>query len=817
VIAAALFHPLPFMPDSTCPEKHVLLDFAAGRGEASLRSSVLGHLARCPLCRQVVSAAHESTDPQPETAPTPDEPLYVSGSHLGCDIAERELEDQSTALHSPEDVASRFDFRLLESPRRGEVIGHLGKYEVLQVLGYGGMGVVFRAQDEQLLRAVAIKVMSRELASSPTARRRFIREARAAAAINHPNVVTIHAVEEHNGTPFIVMEFIEGESLRDRLRHGPRLELIDVLRIAAQVASGLAAAHAHGVIHRDIKPGNIMLQDGLQRVKITDFGLARVAVDNIELTSRQMGVGTPSYMSPEQVRGDEIDARSDLFALGCVIFAMLRGHSPFHGRTTLEIARKVADGEPSPPVAEASVPPFLAEMVERLLQKSPDERYQSAGEVSEILRRHLALVNQTPTDKIGQVYHQHLPAPPRSNRMNPGLIAAIVAGVLALLAAAGWQLGLFSRRPLDQTASALLDTASGSQAAASTTAPRTLTVAKNGEADCTTISEALRQVTPNSTVTILDTDEYVEAIRLTDASRFSGVQLISPQGATLRSSDPGAAVVTVVGIAGLRLEGFTIVAPQGQVGIEINGSCPGLHLVNIKVERTANADGLSTSHAAVAIRNGATGTREQPIVVRRVSVRDTNVGVAIANPGAQDAASSHIVVEECQVLGLSREGSTLLAVLRRCEDIVIRRNIFAHGDTGLSLFTAEEAQIVRCQIHQNTWHDVERWINWVGPMTQPLSIELHHNLIVDAERIEPAARELATTASENAVFINNILMNPRSASESFAPLAIEMPDFPLLSQDANHPDYLKPDFARLKASSSKLDPIPGRYSAGDTP
>jgi hypothetical protein len=158
---------------------------------------------------------------------------------LGRDIAAAELADQSTRLYqSPEELASRFDLSLLEPPQQAGSLGRLGKCEVLEVLGFGGMGIVFRAQDQHLLRTVAIKVMSRDVAASPTARRRFIREARAAAAINHPNVVTIHSVEEHNGTPFLVMELLEGESLRDRLRHRPKLELLEVLNISAQIAAG---------------------------------------------------------------------------------------------------------------------------------------------------------------------------------------------------------------------------------------------------------------------------------------------------------------------------------------------------------------------------------------------------------------------------------------------------------------------------------------------------------------------------------------------------------------------------------------------------
>jgi serine/threonine protein kinase len=811
------------MAEQNCPEKQVLLEFAAGRCDASLQSAIQAHLDQCPECRRTVATAAESTTEQQPRASTVSEPLVVSGSYLGCDIVDVDSSERYTGPISSEEVLqSRFDCRLLEPPREAGALGQLGKYVVLEVLGYGGMGVVFRAKDEQLLRTVAIKVMSRELAGSATARRRFIREARAAAAINHPNVVTIHAVEEHEGTPFLVMEFIQGESLRDRLRHRPKLEIGDVVSIAFQVASGLAAAHAHGVIHRDIKPGNVMLEDELARVKITDFGLARVAVDNVDLTSNHIGIGTPAYMSPEQVKGEEIDPRTDLFALGCVMYAMLRGHSPFHGRTALEIARNVADRQPSPQPADSGIPPFLSEIIDRLLQKSPDKRYQSAGEVAELLRRDLEEINRTPTDKLGQLVRHPAPAPSRSKWPRLALAAAVVIGLGALTGLVGWQLGLYRFRPPGQspgTPGNLLATIvpvdpGGVQKPAVAPEVRPLvTVAQSGNADCTSISEALRRVAPSGQVTILDAAEYVETIRFTDSKRYAGVRLISPEHATLRSNDPGL-VVAVRGIPNLRLEGLTIIATQAQVGIEVGGTCPGLHLENIQVQRTDNPDGTLKSNAALALRYGAAGSAEQPIIVRGLHLLSTNVGLVIGNPaGAKDGPASHMVIEESLIQGLSREKSTLLALLHRCDNVVIRRNIFARGLQGLSILSDDQSVPLRCQIEQNTWHDVERWIAWNGPIIEPLLIQIHHNLVVDAHGIAPDARRVAAAASEAPVFANNLLVNlHESGADRFAPMATEMPDFPILSLDPNHSNYLMPDFVRLKTTSSVPSPIPGRYS-----
>ena len=193
-------------------------------------------------------------------------------------------------------------------------LGRLGHYEVLEVVGRGGMGVVLRAFDERLHRVVAIKVMAAQLATSATARKHFTREAQAAAAVSHDHVVTIHAVEEADGLPYLVMQYVAGMSLQERLnREGP-LQLPEVLRIGTQVAAGLAAAHAQGLVHRDVKPANILLENGVERVKLTDFGLAQAADD---ATLSQLGVvaGTPMFMSPEQARGGPLDHRSDLFSL----------------------------------------------------------------------------------------------------------------------------------------------------------------------------------------------------------------------------------------------------------------------------------------------------------------------------------------------------------------------------------------------------------------------------------------------------------------------------------------------------------------------
>jgi serine/threonine protein kinase len=207
-------------------------------------------------------------------------------------------------------------------------LGRLDHYEVDEVIGHGGIGVVLQAFDERLHRVVAIKVIAAQLATSAIARRRFTREAQAAAAVSHDHIVTIHAVEEADGLPYLVMQYVDGMSLQDRLDGDGPLRLAEILRIGVQTAAGLAAAHAQGLVHRDIKPANILLENGVERVKITDFGLAR-AVDDASFVQSGVVAGTPQYMSPEQAEGKAVDVRTDLFSLGSVLYAMCTGRAPF--------------------------------------------------------------------------------------------------------------------------------------------------------------------------------------------------------------------------------------------------------------------------------------------------------------------------------------------------------------------------------------------------------------------------------------------------------------------------------------------------------
>jgi serine/threonine protein kinase len=255
-------------------------------------------------------------------------------------------------------------------------------YQVQQRLGAGGMGVVYKALDTRLKRAVALKFLPPDLGSDPGYRERFLREAMAASAIDHPNMGTVFAIEDWGaGCQFIVMAYYDGETLRDRLMRGP-LPPVQAIDIAIQAASGLAKAHERGIIHRDIKPSNLMVtRDGV--VKIVDFGLARMA-DSENLTITGATVGTAAYMSPEQVVHGPMDQRTDLWSLGVVMHEMLRGERPFHGESAVSLLYSVVHHPPDPLIG---APPSLAAVVERCLKKSAEERYPTAREMIADLER----------------------------------------------------------------------------------------------------------------------------------------------------------------------------------------------------------------------------------------------------------------------------------------------------------------------------------------------------------------------------------------------------------------------------------------------
>jgi serine/threonine protein kinase len=354
-----------------CLTDDLLREHLEGRLHASQEVQVVAHLDGCQRCQatldglaadtQILEIARLSARNTETADPTLDQLLQELGQ-----------------LHSAalDDAGSVGEL---------EQLRQVGHYTVLGVAGRGGMGVALKARDEKLGRLACLKFFAGPAAVIETARVRWLREARAAAAIHSEHVVQIYTVDEYNGRPFLAMEYVAGRTLQEEIDLRGPLPIEEVREIARQIAIGLGAAHARGLVHRDVKPGNLLLQDDTGLVKIADFGLARTG-DDSRLTSEGCVAGTPEYMAPEQILNKPVDHRADLFSLGGVMYTMCSGESPFAAANSLAVVRRVADDMPVPVRRlRKDVPPLLARLIERLLEKQPARRPQSAQEVIEAL------------------------------------------------------------------------------------------------------------------------------------------------------------------------------------------------------------------------------------------------------------------------------------------------------------------------------------------------------------------------------------------------------------------------------------------------
>jgi serine/threonine protein kinase len=331
----------------------------------------------------------------------------------------------SSPLSSVESTVGDIPLDFLEASDSPAMLGSLGGYDIIEPIGCGGVGVVLKGYDRELNRFVAVKVLAPHYATSAAARKRFAREAQAAAGVVHSHVLAIHSVDASGRLPYLVMPLVTGESLQERIAREGSLSLEEILRIGSQAARGLQAAHDQGLVHRDIKPGNILLERGVERVMLTDFGLAR-AVDDASMTRSGVIAGTPQFMSPEQARGDSIDHRSDLFSLGSVLYTMAAGRPPFRAETTMGLLNRIVETEPrSLQEINAAVPEWLCAIVARLHAKLPDARFESAGQLAELLEDCLAHVQQPTVSP--------LPGSLQKSRHRRSLRRLVVPGIVGAL------------------------------------------------------------------------------------------------------------------------------------------------------------------------------------------------------------------------------------------------------------------------------------------------------------------------------------------------------------------------------------------------
>ncbi len=377
---------------SACPSESTLRNLVSELLAEEESDRLTNHIGQCPSCQQRLAEAVSGLGPQlPEL-----KKKRSSSPHLQ-DAIEKAKSLRASPPREPPSTNAEFH----EDQQHLTTLTKDG-YELLGMIGRGGMGVVYKAREESLDRVVAVKVLSPSLAGDASSRERFLREARAAAAVVHPNVITIHSVSARPPVPYIVMEFVEGCSVQQQLDSGARISIENVVRIGRQMASGLSAAHGKGVVHRDIKPGNTLLSAQTGKVLLGDFGLARAA-DHSRLTGTGTLVGTPAYVAPEVLENPEsADHRADLFSLGVVLYAMCSGDSPFQADSLLGTLHRLSNGQPEP-LAErvAGVPDWLSEIVMRLLEKKPNDRFQSAVEVRHALAQ--GIESQRATARVKEV------------------------------------------------------------------------------------------------------------------------------------------------------------------------------------------------------------------------------------------------------------------------------------------------------------------------------------------------------------------------------------------------------------------------------
>ncbi|MCA9190287.1 MAG: serine/threonine protein kinase [Planctomycetales bacterium] len=375
------------IPQIPCPSLSELESLLAP--SASSNTDLERHLDTCESCRRKLMDSAVQADWCADACETlsseQDTAALQRISRSICALADQTRREGSD-LHEIELEQLR---PLLDPPSHPELIGRLGRYELEQLIGRGGMGLVFRAFDGELHRVVAVKTLATHLIPISSARQRFVREGRAAASLAHPHIVPVFDVITEERAPALVMQFIAGPTLDQwLLQHGP-LPWQQVIQLGTQLASALSAAHVQGIVHRDIKPGNVLLEAEASRALLADFGLART-LQAATLTHSGMLAGTPDFMSPEQAHGKNVDTASDLFSFGSVLYTMLCGQPPFRSTDAMATMNRICH-RPHIPVMQVTdgVPVELSSLIDRLLAKDPRRRPSQASQVAELLQ-HMA-------------------------------------------------------------------------------------------------------------------------------------------------------------------------------------------------------------------------------------------------------------------------------------------------------------------------------------------------------------------------------------------------------------------------------------------
>ena len=719
-----------------------------------------------------------------------------------------------------------------------EIPKQLGAYRIVKILGAGGMGVVYEAEDPTLQRSVALKVMKQEHALSSQARERFLREARAAAALQHDHILPIYHVGDEGGVVFLVMPLLQGETLEDRLRRTPTLSTEQILRIGREIAEGLAAAHGRGLIHRDIKPANLWLEAGRDRVKIMDFGLARpIGEVDGHLTQSGMILGTPAYVAPEQGRGEEVDGRAALFSLGCVLYRMGAGAPPFQRKDPLSTIVAAATETPaSPRQINQAIPASVSDLILKLLAKAPADRPQSASEVVDrVTDLELAMLRSAPdTSSLAR------PQALRPIRQRPKfrhwalgsaavLIALVIFGVVyAIRFSTPTENPLVEipdKKPPAQPVQTEPATAplSTKEWLVKKTKEQILTVAQDGSGMFKTIGAALDALEPGQAIKVLDKGPYREQLQKAlpeDVGIISDVGTrIELPGYTKRGPDSERKdLYTYVGSRlycsrGLRLAGFEFVVPVAPAdanntrGLDVSAigdvvveNCRFLHTPPFGAT-PPGAEG----RANIAIRAIHIYGQAEASLPTRVLVADNHVEGSVCF----DILPAQIFLERNWIINWVDGGVAVYITLQQTGEITIRHNIIhAHASIGFRNYEPRDKELPRAKVAMinNLFDNFTN--NLFDSTNNPVNFwPMKNNALLSREvraqnnifRMRPAfggvalpLKDLAEAMKHWHVGYNCYLTQP---PKSNATIPLQSNDVvtrnPFLSSDPTHADYLR--------------------------
>ena len=709
------------------------------------------------------------------------------------------------------DVHTR-DTRLDDNPtpywQTPNVPSRVGDFTIHEPLGQGGMGTVYAATQISTGQEVAIKILLPKNSDDEQVRQRFLREARALKLLKGSHVVPIITMIENENSLYLVMQRIRGGNLRDWLNKHKKRDITWIISIARQIAMGLATAHAAGIFHRDIKPSNILLDEDANTAYIGDFGLAFLSNLPDGLTSTGRPLGTPNYMSPEQVRGQPTDHRSDLFSLGCLIYAMVSGDSPFIAPSIATITWRIVEFEPaSLHSVDPRVTPFLSQIVSRLLQKDPAARYSSADEVVEALGKCLEIDPDATYEYSGVPIaplstHDTPQAAPR--RRMPLRAAALVISLLAVVATVLLAINLPQTPVHKDVPPADRKIVPPHSLTAIPIDEASLTVAQDGNAKFTSIAAALQTAGPGDVISVLDDATYVETIMIDEPERLRGLKLVSSKRATLVAPENTRqlATVNVKQTRDVAIEGFAITGGTKTHAVYIEGDVAGGLLRDLVITQPSD-----TKWANVMLARKCAGSAEAPFTIRACRIATGKYGLFSGRDDIPDAMEArHVWLDGNEFYG----DGTHCEFSHSARDITIEFNVFRGGD-GIVLRLPAGAENGDFRITNNSFFETRNWLQ-LDPASEVTDCEVKNNLLI-GQRAPVWTSQLQDFASRCRFGHNLLETHDQINLEQFGTC---IRDAMLVSRTPDHDGFLHPLPNSPVAKGGAGDGLPN-YAGARTP